>query len=133
MKNPNLAVVRVSSLICLALLLGCAPTPFEVAQAEVVGQLAWLKTADPERDFLAAIEKKDYRFRGLYGVALVVPRVSRTCISLNDDVNPIDGTSDAMLGYEHEKLIAIAAVYAADFNLRMRLFREKNFGFKCES
>ena len=28
---------------------------------------------------------------------------------------------------------AIAGAYADDFNLRMRIFREKNFGFKCES
>lgn len=95
--------------------------------------MGWLKTADPERDFAAAIEKKDYRFRGLYGYALVVPKVGLTCISLPTDVNPIEGTSDVVLGYEHAKLIAIAAAYAEDFNLRMRLFREKNLDFKCEA
>ena len=119
--------------IVLALLAGCAQTPFEFAQADVVNKMAWLKSAKPEHDFLAAVEKKDYRFRGLYGYALVVPRVGLSCISAQADVDPIDGTSDVVLGYEHAKLIAIAGAYADDFNLRMRIFREKNFGFKCES
>jgi hypothetical protein len=124
---------RLISAVGLALLVGCFQTPFGLAQAEVIGKMAWLKTADPERDFSAAVKNKDYRFRGLYGYALVVPKVRLSCISVQADVNPIDGTSDVVLGYEHAKLIAIAAAYADDFNLRMRLFREKNLGFKCES
>jgi hypothetical protein len=119
--------------IGLAFLLGCAQTPFELAESEAIGKLAWLRTADPERDYSAAVEKKDYRFRGLYGTVLVVPKVERSCISAQVDVNPIEGTSEVILGYEHAKLIAIAAVYAEDFNFRMRLFREKNLGFKCAS
>jgi hypothetical protein len=103
------------------------------AQAEVVGKLAWLNAADPERDFSKAIETKDYRFRGLYGYTLVVPSVNRSYISIETDVKPIEGTSDLVLGYEHAKLIAIALTYASDFNLRMRLFREQKLGFKCDS
>lgn len=115
------------------LLLGCAQTQFEVAQGEVVRKMSWLNAANPERDFQSALDRKDYRFFGLHGYTLVVPKVSRNCISIDTDVIAIEGTSDVVLGYEHAKLIAIAATYADDFNFRMRLFREKNFGFKCES
>jgi hypothetical protein len=114
-------------------LLGCSQTPQEISQAKVIHQMEWLYSAKPDRDFQSAIGRKDYRFLGLYGYALYVPRVDASCITSANDVKPIEGTSDVVNGYEHEKLIAIAGVYASDFNLMMLMYRIKNQGFKCGS
>ena len=122
-------------LILIGILLvasGCARSPLSVAQDNAVRQMEWLYSAQPDRDVAAAIKKKDYRFVGLYGIGLDVPYINLGCISVDADVRPIEGTSDAVLGYEHAKLIAIAHVYAKEFNFRMRLFRAENMGFKCD-
>jgi len=118
---------------CLLLLPSCAQSEYDVVESKIKTQMGWLYKANPDDDFQAAIRNKDYRFIGIYGYSLYVPGVDLKCISVEKDVNPIEGTSDAVLGYEHAKLIAIAGVYAEHYNFRMRTFREKNMGFKCDS
>ena len=108
-------------------------TEFESEQAKYVHELSWLLKADPDRDFEKAISNSDYRFKGIHGYSISVPRVKVSCLDLDSDVAPISGTTDAVLGYEHAKLIAIAREYANYYNLRMYEYRAKNFGFECNS
>ena len=70
---------------------------------------------------------------GIYGYSLSVPRVSLECLNIDAQVNPIRGTTDAVLGYEHAKLMAVAREYAEHYNLRMRMYLEKNHEFECYS
>jgi hypothetical protein len=113
---------------CLLALPGCDRMTNE---EKVVDQMEWLYTAKPDHDVQVALEKKDYRFMGIYGTTLVVPGIDFSCISLNKDVKPIQGTSDVVLGDEHQKLIGIAGEYARDFNQKMLVFRIEKLGFKC--
>lgn len=124
---------RLPLICCLLFLSGCNQSPYNAMQNEIKAQMGWLYTANPDDDFDAAVRNKDFRFVGIYGYSLTVPRVTRKCISIEKDVKPIEGTTDAVLSYEHAKLIAIAGVYAEQYNLRMLMFREKNMGFKCDS
>ena len=73
--------------------------------------MEWLNNADPDKDLEKAIAKSDFRFIGLYGYALFTPGVNINCLNRDKDINPIKGTSDALLGYQHHKLIAIGNVW----------------------
>ena len=84
-------------------------------------------------EVLRAIEREDFRFKGLYGYSLEVPRVSVMCVDVDTDVDPIEGTSEFVLGYEHAKLLAIARAYASYSNLKMRQYLETHNGFECSS
>jgi hypothetical protein len=109
----------------------CAPTEFEKAQAPIIKEMKWLYTANPDKDFEKAVKIGDFRFIGIYGYRLAVPGVDIKCLDVRKDVNPIKGTTDAVLGYEHSKLIAIAGAYANYYNFRMRIYLEENNGFEC--
>ena len=115
------------------LILGCTKTPYETEQEKVTSQMEWLNNADPNKDLEKAIAKSDFRFIGLYGYALFTPWVNINCLNRDKDINPIKGTSDAVLGYQHHKLIAIGNVYAEHYNSIMRIYLEKNGKFKCNS
>ena len=115
------------------LILGCTKTPYETEQEKVTSQMEWLNNADPDKDFEKAIAKSDFRFIGLYGYALFTPGVNISCLNPDKDINPIKGTSDFVLGYQHHKLIAIGNVYAEHYNSRMRIYLEESGKFKCNS
>jgi hypothetical protein len=121
------------AILCLTALAGCEKTEFEKAEDEAARPLKWLYDANPDNDFEAAVAKKDYRFIGLYGYSLYVPGVPIKCLDYKKDIKAIEGTSDAVMGYEHSKLIAIAQAYAEHYNFKMMLFREESQGFKCNS
>jgi hypothetical protein len=124
MKNLILGVL-------IILLFGCEKSEFEVAQATEVEKMEWLLHASPSDDFESAINKKDFRFIGLYGNTSSVPNISKSCINIKTDVNFIKGSSETLYGYEHVKLNAIAHVYASDYNFRMLRYLEEKQLFKC--
>ena len=124
MKNLTLGVL-------IILLFGCEKSEFEVAQAKKIEKMEWLLHASPSDDFVSAINKKDFRFIGLYGNTSSVPNISKSCINMKTDVNFIEGSSEVLLGYEHVKLNAIAHVYADDYNLRMLRYLEEKQLYKC--
>ena len=98
---------------------------------EVVDEMLWLNQADPMEDFENAIARSDFRFIGLYGVGAYVPVVNIQCLNPEKDINFIKGTSDALEGYEHAKLNAIAQVYADNYNIRMLIYLQEHKWFEC--
>jgi len=123
-------------LLSIALLLSLVAckekSDFEKEQDRYVEVMSWLNDADPRKDFERAIENNDFRFMGIYGYSLQVPTVKASCLDYDRDINPIEGTSDAIMGYKHAKMIAIARTYAEDYNSRMRYYLEQNTDFKCD-
>lgn len=108
-------------------------TEFEKEQRKYISELEWLLDADPNKDVELAISRGDFRFKGIYGYSLTVPHVKVRCLDLEAEVDAIKGTTDAVLGYEHAKLLAVAREYADFYNMRMRIYLEENRGFKCNS
>ncbi len=113
--------------------LGCEKSEFEKAQEPIIEKMEWLYTAKPREMFLKAINKGDHRFYGVYGISLKVPHVDLKCLDVKKDVIPIKGTADAHLGYEHEKLNAIAWVFASSYNIDMQIYLMEKGEFKCDS
>ena len=103
----------------------------EKAASEDVKELQWILTASPKKDFLKAINKEDYRFLGVYGINNPVPSISKKCINIETDVKYIIGTSEVLLGYEHNKLNSIAFLYTEHYNSLMLYHLKTNKGFKC--
>jgi hypothetical protein len=124
MKNLILGVL-------IIFLFGCEKSEFDVAQAKEIEKMEWLLHASPSDDFVRAINKKYFRFIGLYGNTSSVPNISKSCINMKTDVNFIKGSSETLIGYEHVKLNAIAHIYADDYNLRMLRYLEEKQLFKC--
>lgn len=124
---------KILFVIFFIFLASCEKTDFEIAQQEIIEEMEWLYTADPLEDHEAAIKRKDYRFLGIYGAKLITPGVEIECINWETDVNPIKGTSDAIIGYEHDKLISIATAYARNYNFRMEQYLREKGLFKCNS
>lgn len=117
-------------LICLT---SCEKSDFEIAEQQVIEEMEWLYKADPLEDYEAALKKKDYRFIGIYGAKLITPGLAISCLILRKDINPIKGTSDARVSYEHSKLISIASTYAEYYNFRMEEYLRGKGLFKCNS
>jgi hypothetical protein len=114
-------------------LFGCSQTDDEILQGQISEVMGWLYSAEPAQDYHSAISRKDYRFIGVNGYSSYVPGVNPTCILNDSDVRLIAGTSDAVLNYEHAKLIAIAQVYANEYNIHMLTYRKEHLGLKCDS
>ena len=112
---------------------GCTKTEHEKDEEKIISKMEWLINANPDKDFEKAIEKSDFRFIGLYGYALFTPGVNINCLNRDKDINPIKGTSDNIMGYQHHKLIAVGNVYAEHYNTRMRIYLEQKGKFKCNS
>ena len=112
---------RATTLIVLVLVTGCGRSELEKASTLVVDEMAWLYKADPVKDMDAAFRKGDYRFVGLYRFTTYVPGLHEDCGERvkNKDVRFIEGTSDAILGNEHAKLISIAEAYAKQYNMAL--------------
>ena len=130
----NLKKIQRVFLFILSMLffVGCTQSDSDIVQDRIERKMGWLYSAKPDQDFQEAIKRKDYRFIGIYGYTMYVPEVNLTCISNEEDVKPIEGTSDAVFSYEHSKLIAIAQVYAKSYNIRMLEFRKEKLGLKCD-
>ena len=120
-------------LFILVLLSGCQDTDYDKEMKKIKNEMNWLNNANPANDVEKAISKKDFRFIGIYGAKLITPNIDINCLNREKDINPIKGTSDAVLGYEHAKLIAIAVTYAEYYNFRMMMYLRENENFKCNT
>ena len=120
-------------LFILVLLSGCQDTDYDKEMKKIKNEMNWLNNANPANDVEKAISKKDFRFIGIYGAKLITPNIDINCLNREKDINPIKGTSDTVLGYEHAKLIAIAATYAEYYNFRMMMYLRENENFKCNT
>lgn len=92
----------------------------------------WIYDAVPMTDALQAIEKGDFRFRGVYSYSLIVPGVKMECIDTDTDIFPIEGTSDASTTYEERKFNALAMIYADVYNFQMKSYLETIGEFSCD-
>ena len=121
------------SIFLILLLAGCQETDYDKAINKIRSEMNWLNNANPDQDFEKAIRKKDYRFMGVYGYSLTTPGIDIKCLNYDKDINPIKGTSDAVLGYEHAKLIAIAVTYSKHYNFKMKEYLKENGKFNCNT
>jgi hypothetical protein len=95
-----------------------SPVP-KYDDSEVVSQLRWANSANPDRDIAAAISKKDTRFIGLYGYATYVPGIDDgdTALVTMHGVRYLEGTSDGLRSPEHSRLNTLARNYATRYNV----------------
>lgn len=95
--------------------IGCSPKP----AAEEVRQLQWLEAADPIADATAALSKRDKRLVGVNGYTGMIPGVEET---RKEDyrnrygLRILEGSSDALVNHEHQRLVELACQYAEKYN-----------------
>lgn len=82
-------------------------------------------------DFVESVSEADYRFYALSGITTVVPYVRKHCIDMEEDIRVISGTTEIRVGYEEEKLNAVAMAYASYYNTLMLHHLSKEFDFVC--
>ena len=130
----NKLCASVLAVVAMLVISSCARslTGFEKEQQKYIKELVWVLDANPEADFQEAIAGEDYRFKGIYGYSITVPGLKLSCLDYVKDIEPLDGTTDAVLGYEHAKLIAVSRAYALFFNQSMLQYRVKEQGFSCD-
>ncbi len=91
----------------------------------------WIYEANPVDDVKKAVEVNDFRFLGVYGYSLIVPGLKLECIDIEQDVKPIEGTSDSYSSYEEEKFNAVAKIYADYYNFQLMRHLKDNEIFNC--
>jgi hypothetical protein len=119
-------------LLSLILYTICQSSVLHASQKKYIQKMKWLYSANPEKDYKNALKHKDYRFIGINGYSLYVPGLKIDCLNTEKDINTIQGTADTTVDNTHAQLNKIAIEYAKDYNLRMKHYREKYQGFKCE-
>ncbi|MDH4101636.1 MAG: hypothetical protein OEV28_13815 [Nitrospirota bacterium] len=108
-RNVVLLTIILTITITFALILALSPAR----------KLRWIENADAAADARQAIDKSDFRLKGVYGDGVFVPGVDEDnyfdCV--NDyGVDPIKGTSSKTYGKEYEKLMKVAISYAINYN-----------------
>lgn len=93
--------------------------------------LNYLYYADPAEDVRKAINNKDYKFYGISGISLRVPKISRECINIDKDVKMMAGNSEVTFSYEEEKFNALAEVYADNYNFHMMIYLKDKGLYQC--
>jgi hypothetical protein len=93
--------------------------------------LNYLYYANPVEDVKKAISKKDYRFYGIYGASLRVPKISRECINVDKDIKIMAGNSEVTFSYEEQKFNALAQVYADNYNFHMMIYLKDKGLYNC--
>lgn len=96
------------------------------AARRAVQQLAWVETASPEQDVVAASFRQDTRFFAVRGSDDEIPGVSPEDepLARGHGLRHIEGTGKA-LGSEHERLNKRARKYAAKYNKIMLAYVKK--------
>lgn len=110
-KWKNIIIIALPLTVVLTLVLIYAFTPAR--------KLRWVLKSDPTADAKAAVDKKDFQLRGIYGEGLFVPGLDETLYfkcAKDYGVYPIEGTSSKPFNKEHEKLISLATTYALKYN-----------------
>ena len=121
--------------LSILLITDCDFSQNEPHLGETLKSLEWVDEADPVADSQNAIEREDFRFKGVYGYSLYVPGVPNDCIlgseGRNKIVAPIEGTSDAIPSYEYARLQAIATEYAEWYNMQILIYLIENEAWQC--
>ena len=102
-------------LFVFIVLVACRVSP---DSASVV-KLRWLEYADPIVDAQKALASNDYRLVGVYGYVVSIPGVEMAqwlTYQQRYGLRPIEGTSDALEGEEHARLVRKATEYAERYN-----------------
>ncbi len=115
MQQDDMRILLIINLLAL-ILLGCEKSDFEKHEEQIINEMGWLFDANPMFDATNAIDRGDFKYRGVYGVGAIVPGLDKFCLDLEKDVIFIKGTSDAMIGYKHQQLNALAHLYAREYN-----------------
>lgn len=89
-----------------------------VSKSKYTNQIKILRTADVTADVSSAVSKKDFRFVGVMGFAMIVPGVPDYAQKYSDKygVRLIENTSDCIEGPQHEELQRVAREYAEKYN-----------------
>ncbi len=124
---------KIVAILAAVILSGCGETPFEAEEKRLVAEMEWLYTADPNDDFQDALTRNDLRLIGLYGAGTYIPGLFYECQVDESKVKYIEGTSDAVYGYEHSKLIAIAQTYAEHYNSLLQIYLDDQKVSVCNS
>lgn len=106
-------------ILCTLLALFWGSCNISFASEERVKQLLWLEEANPIVDAQKAIKNNDYKFKAVYGYALIIPGIEpkkQKHIADQYGVSPIEGTSDDISGNDHARLINLAYEYAETYN-----------------
>jgi hypothetical protein len=96
--------------------------PLAVAQhlpPDDVQLLRWVETADPVADAKKAAASNDFRLLAVHGYTWTIPGVSEDKKFEYEGkygLRMIEGTSDVVMGPEHERLIRAATQYAKRYN-----------------
>ena len=85
-------------------------------EGDVVRQMKWLDSADPERDVAAAMNHGDKRFLGTYGFTPDAPGIDKATTD-HYGIRFIDGTGCVTYGSEHGRLDNLANDYARRYNV----------------
>jgi hypothetical protein len=102
-------------LVVLGALIACRASQDSAS----VAKLRWVEYADPIVDAQNALASNDHRLVGVYGYVVSIPGLD---ISQWPDyqqrygLRPIEGTSDALEGEEHARLVRKATEYAERYN-----------------
>jgi hypothetical protein len=104
-------------LICsaLILMLGCQSK----ADRRYEQLIRDLESSDVEKDAEEAVNRKDFRFVGIYGYSIHLPTVpdeKRFDVIDEYGVRPIDETSDAIESETHGRLQNVTVEYARKYN-----------------
>ena len=75
--------------------------------------------ANPIADAQKAIAKGDLHVYALYGHHPYTPNIKRGCIS-DEDIVPIEGTSDTYQSYEEAQFNTLASLYAEYYNSQIK-------------
>ena len=116
-STPAFLILEIFSacfgLMCLC---ACNQVVHSDLEGDVVRQMKWLDSADPERDVPAELNRGEKRFLGTYGLPSDAPGVDKATAD-QYGIRFIDGTGCAIYGREHERLDNLANDYARRYNV----------------
>lgn len=101
--------------VLLSALFACRVTPDSAS----VAKLRWVEHADPIVDAQNALASNDHRLVGVYGYVVSIPGVEMSqwlTYQQRYGLRAIEGTSDALEGEEHARLVRKATEYAEHYN-----------------
>jgi len=101
-----------------------------VKEVSPVEQLKWVEFANFDLDLRAALKQKDYRYWGVTMFSDYAPGVKSECYRLSN-ARFIRGTSDSIMGDEHNRLISMGHVYAIKYNQRLLKIRNPSRNEDC--
>ena len=118
--------------ILFIFLVGCEKSELDKDNGFVLSKLEWLYDANPQDDLLKALKVNDYRFIGFNTNGIYIPHVSKECINIETQIKFLSLYSHGTTSYEHEKLVAIAEVYARVYNQFLYIHLTEADGFECD-